>query len=135
VPFERVRGLLHRLVAAIELYSLKRGLVMRAVLLSVAVHGANSLCYWAILKSLSIPAGLAFAAMVYPMMSLVLAVPISVSGIGVRDVFIFTLFKVHGLNPESGIAFSWLLLGLSIPTIAAGALIQLWETFHRPDAS
>jgi uncharacterized protein (TIRG00374 family) len=121
----------NRLLDAIEVYSSQPWRVIQALLLSLAIHGLNCLCFWFVLRSLAVPAGLAFAAVLYPMLSLLLAVPVSVSGIGVRDVFVFTLFKTFGLNSAAGVAFSWLLLGLSFPTIAIGGLIQLWEVFRR----
>jgi len=120
-----------RVLAAIGAYSSKPRQVAQALLLSLAIHGLNCLGFWFVLHALSIPAGLWFAAVLYPMLSLLLAVPVSMSGIGVRDVFVFTLFTTFGLNPASGVAFSWMLVGLSLPVIAIGGLIQLWEMFRR----
>jgi uncharacterized protein (TIRG00374 family) len=133
LPVPAVAAFGRRAVDAIEVYSAQPSLVIQALLLSTAIHGLNCLSFWFVLRALAIPAGLAFAAVLYPMLSLLLAVPVSVSGIGVRDVFVFTLFKTFGLDPAAGVAFSWLLLGLSLPVVAVGGLIQLGEVFHQRD--
>ena len=44
------------------------------------------------------------------------------------------MFSAFGLNPEAGVAFSWLLLGLGLPNALLGGLIQLWEVFRRRPA-
>jgi glycosyltransferase 2 family protein len=120
-----------RALDAVEVYAAQPWRIAQALALSLASHGLNCVSFWLVLRALAIPAGLPFAAVLYPMLSLLLAVPVSVSGIGVRDVFIFSLFKTFGLNPASGVAFSWLLLGLSVPIVAIGGLIQLGEVFRR----
>jgi hypothetical protein len=131
----RLPGLLRvhadRVLDAVELYASQPSRIGLALALSVVIHATNSLVFWFLLQALSIPASVWFAATIYPLLSLLLAVPISISGIGVRDVFLVGFFGAFGLNAESGAAFSWLLLGLSLPTVAIGALIQLWEVFRR----
>ncbi len=133
VPIPAVASFVRRSVDAISIYSAQPWRVVQALLLSLAIHGCNCLGFWFVLRALSVPAGISFAAVLYPMLSLLLAVPVSISGIGVRDVFVLTLFKAFGLNPAAGVAFSWLLVGLSLPVIAVGGLIQLWEAFRRRD--
>ena len=131
VPGARLRTFAERVLADVGHYAAQPRLVGEALLLSVAIHGINSLAFWLALRSLAIPASLFFAAVMYPMLSLLLAAPISISGIGVRDIFLFALFRTFGLNPDSGVAFSWLLLGLGLLPASVGGLIQLWEIFRR----
>ncbi|HWA08464.1 MAG TPA: lysylphosphatidylglycerol synthase transmembrane domain-containing protein [Opitutaceae bacterium] len=131
----RLPGALRRLagqaLAAVASYGGQGRVLRSAILLSAAIHGLNAVCLWLVMKALAIPAGFWFAAGFYPLLSVLLALPLSVSGIGVRDVFAASMFTVFGLRPDSGVAFSWLLLGLSVPTALVGGCIQLWEMFHR----
>jgi hypothetical protein len=83
------------------------------------------------MRSLGIPANLWFALAFYPLLSVLLALPVSISGVGVRDVFAAGMFTAFGLNAASGVAFSWLLLALSIPNAFVGGVIQLTEVFRR----
>jgi glycosyltransferase 2 family protein len=131
LPYPRLHTFAHRLLDAVAQYASRPALIGQALLLSLIIHVINSLVFWFLLQSLAVPASLWFAAAIYPLLSLLLAVPISISGIGVRDVFLVTFFRAFGLNAESGAAFSWLLLGLSVPSVAVGALIQLWEVFRK----
>jgi hypothetical protein len=129
VPF--LRNLTLRLLAAITTYQGRGTRLVAALTLSFVLHAANATIYWAVLHSLAIPASLAFAAIFYCLLSVLLSMPVSISGIGVRDAFSAALFGAYGLRPEAGVAFSWLLLVLGIPGVIVGGLIQVWEMFQR----
>lgn len=131
LPTTPVRNAATRLLAAFGSYGGQGRLLLRAALISTALHGLNALSLWLVLRSLAIPATFWFAMVFYPLLSVLLALPVSISGVGVRDVFAASMFTAFGLNPESGVAFSWLLLGLSIPSALIGGGIQLWEMFRR----
>jgi len=98
---------------------------------SVLAHVLNAFGFWLAMHSLAVPATPLFAAVFYPMLSVLLALPVSISGVGVRDVFSAAMFAAFGLSPEAGVAFSWLQLGLSVPVALVGGLIQLWEVVAR----
>ncbi|HVT82389.1 MAG TPA: lysylphosphatidylglycerol synthase domain-containing protein, partial [Phycisphaerae bacterium] len=131
LPTAALRDRLGRAVAAFGDHVHQRGALGRAALLSALIHGLNALSFWLVMHSLAIPASIWFAAIFYPLLSTLLALPVSVSGIGLRDVFAASMFTAFGLNPESGVAFSWLLLAMGLPNILLGGGIQLWEMFRR----
>lgn len=130
-PSAVLRSWADRALAAIGTYEGHGSVLLAAALLSLAIHFLNAVSFWMVMHALAIPASIWFAAVFYPMLSVLLALPVSVSGVGVRDVFSASIFTAFGLNPESGVAFSWLLLGLSIPNVLAGGTIQLWEVFRH----
>lgn len=135
VPFAPLRSVAAKLASAIASYSGQGATLLGAAVLSVAIHILNTLGFWFAMRSLSVPAPLLFAAVFYPMLSVLLALPVSISGVGVRDVFSAGMFTAFGLHPEAGVAFSWLQLGLSLPIALVGGLIQLWEVFGRDGRS
>lgn len=102
-----------------------------AVVLSVAVHLANLVAYFFALKSLGIEAGFLVVAVIYPVLSVVLLIPISISGLGVREVTLIALFQYFGLSSASAVALSWVALIASVPTIMIGAALQLMEIHRR----
>lgn len=120
------------LTSALGGYRGRGGVLVRAALISLLNHALTCLWFWFAMRALFIPASLWFAAVFYSLLSGLLALPISFSGVGVRDVFAAGMFAAFGLNPESGVALSWLLLGMTIPNVTIGGLLQLWEIFHRP---
>ncbi len=131
LPIPALRNFVIRVLAAFSSYRGEGRRLLQAALISFVIHGVNAFCFWLVMHSLAIPASLWFAAVFYPLLSGLLALPVSVSGVGVRDVFAAGMFTAFGLNPESGVAFSWLLLGLSIPNSLIGGIIQLGEIFLR----
>ncbi len=134
LPTGWLRGMAARVLTAFGAYTGRGRVLVLAALLSVVIHALNAFSFWLVMRSLAIPASIWFAAVFYPMLSVLLALPVSVSGVGVRDVFAASMFTAFGLNPESGVAFSWLLLGLSVPNALIGGCLQLWEMFHRRSA-
>ena len=102
-----------------------------AVALSVAVHVANLVAYYFALKSLGIDAGFLVVSVIYPVLSVVLLIPISISGLGIREVTLIALFQSFGLSSASAVALSWLALIASVPTIMVGAALQLTEMHRR----
>lgn len=131
LPVHKLRQIIQKILAAsVGLHGRTQSLI-RAALLSGLLHAFTALLFWFAMRALAIPATLWFAAVFYALLSVLLALPVSISGIGVRDVFAASIFNSFGLDPASGVAFSWLLLALSTPNIAIGAGIQVLEIFWR----
>ena len=131
MPFAPLRRVTEKFITAVGTYSGRGRLLAQAAAMSLVLHALNALALWFTLRSLAIPASLWFAAAFYPLLSVLLALPISVSGVGVRDVFSASMFATFGLGAASGVAFSWLLLGLSVPSVLVGGGVQCWEVFSR----
>jgi len=131
LPFAPVRRIATKIAAAIASYGGQGRTLATAAAISLAVHVLNALGFWLAMHSLAVPATPLFAAVFYPMLSVLLALPVSISGVGVRDVFSAAMFTAFGLSPEAGVAFSWLHLGLGVPVALVGGLIQLWEVVAR----
>ena len=99
--------------------------------ISVAVHAVYIAGTYLSFLALGIDASIVFAAVVYPVLSVILLIPIGISGIGIRDASLGVLFVLYGLSPESGVALSWLALLAMLPNIAIGGGIQLWEMYRK----
>jgi hypothetical protein len=69
-------------------------------------------------RSLGIDLGLFFFILVIPVISLLDLLPISISGIGTRDLALIFLFGLQGISAEQAIAFSLLYLFMSYWLIA-----------------
>ena len=117
--------------AAAQFYSNKPSLLGKAFLLSMAVHLVNIVAVYVSFLALKVEAGLLLAAVIYPVLSVMLLIPISISGIGVRDATLAVLFTLFGLSAASGVALSWLALLAVIPNVAIGGAIQLFEMYRR----
>ena len=60
-------------------------------------------------------------------MMFVLSLPISINGLGVRDLFLVQLFTVYGYPAQFAIAFSLLDLAFNIVLGAIGGLIYIFR--------
>lgn len=128
-------GMLGRLAdgiaAATKFYSNKPSLLVKALLISIVIHAVNIGATYLSFRALRFDAGLLFASVVYPVVSIMLLIPISISGIGIRDATLAVLFTLFGLSAAAGVALSWLALLAVIPNVAIGGAIQLMEMYRK----
>jgi glycosyltransferase 2 family protein len=121
----------YSVATAVKVYSDKPMILLQAFGLSVAIHIVNIFALYLSLRALHVDAGIPFASVVYPVISVMVLMPISISGIGVRDVTLVILFTLFGLPPASGVAMSWLALFATVPNIIIGGTIQLLEIYKK----
>jgi hypothetical protein len=126
---------LHGLIDAIKVYSQRPAILTKALAISVVIHIVNIVALYISLRALAINASVFFAAVVYPVLSVMLMIPISISGIGVREATLAALFPLFGLPPASGVAISWLALIATLPNIAIGGALQLIEIYGQKRSS
>ena len=62
-----------------------------------------------------------------PIMLFILSFPISINGIGVRDLFLITLFTYYGYPPQHAVAFSLLDLAFNLLLGMIGGLIYVFR--------
>ena len=117
--------------AAVKVYSDKPMILLEAFGVSVAIHIVNIFALYLSLRALHVDAGVPFASVVYPVVSVMVLMPISISGIGVRDATLAILFSLFGLPLASGVAMSWLALVATVPNIIIGGTIQLVEMYKK----
>jgi uncharacterized protein (TIRG00374 family) len=85
--------------------------------------------------SLGINIGLFFFILVIPVLSLLDLLPISISGIGTRDVALIFLFGLNGISAEQAVAFSLLYLFMSYWLIALiGAAVYYIYPIKIPES-
>lgn len=117
--------------SAMRYYSNKPSLLGKAFAISMAIHVVNIVATYLSFRALRVEGGWLFASVVYPIVSVMLLIPISISGIGVRDATLAVLFGLFGLAAASGVALSWLALLAVIPNVAIGGAVQLMEMYRK----
>ena len=60
--------------------------------------------------------------------------PLSVAGLGLREVSYVALLGLFGIAPPVALAISLMVFGCVLLSAAAGALIELRSAVRRPDA-
>jgi uncharacterized protein (TIRG00374 family) len=99
--------------------------LVRAVLLSLVVHGFCVVQCLAITRSLGLNTDLPTCFVVYSLLALTTLIPVTMSGVGVRDWLGLHLFASAGSSGEAGVAVSMLLLGVGVAIALIGGAIQL----------
>jgi glycosyltransferase 2 family protein len=117
--------------AAALYYRNKPSLIGKAFVISMVIHLVNIFATYLSFRALRVEGDLMFASVVYPVVSVMLLIPISISGIGVRDATLAVLFTLFGLSAASGVALSWLALLAVIPNVAIGGAVQLMEMYRK----
>lgn len=115
-------------VAFYDLLSRPR-LLMGTLALSVLIHLANTAAYSILLGSLAVHLPIGQVVVFYTSLSVIVMLPISISGMGLRDWFSLAFFAGLGLPGATGVAFSWVTLAIGTTVASVGGLIQLLEIF------
>lgn len=126
-----------RLAGVVGQYAQTPGIWLRVLPLSFLNHAVNILTNSFLLLALGGTLTWSQWIVFYSLISALLMVPVSISGLGVRDWFALFFFPTAGVLAEVGVAYSWLSLGLGLTIALIGGVIQLLEVFrpHRPDAA
>jgi uncharacterized protein (TIRG00374 family) len=131
LPYAPLRHYAGWMVKAFAPYRHENRAILLALILSVVIHSVIISVYWIMFTAVNTGASLLFAAVFYPLISIILLVPVSISGIGMRESFSVMMFSAFGLQPEAGVAVSWLMLALNAPIVVVGGLIQVVEFFRH----
>lgn len=120
----------YSVVGALQLYSTRPIVLLKGFLISLVIHIVGIFAFYVSFRALHVDAGILFASVAYPVVSVMILIPLSVSGIGVRDATLAVLFSLFGLPPASGVAISWLALFATVPNIAIGGTVQFLEMYR-----
>lgn len=125
----RIGGLGSRVTESLRQYASMPGLLWRAGGISLLIHLCNMGITYATLRAVNVDAPWLLAAVAYPLVSVAVMLPISVSGIGVREIVMIGCFALFGLGKEAAVAQAWLAILMTVPVLVLGALIQLAEVY------
>lgn len=86
---------------------------------------------WVIVAMVDPNATFMAVAFVRSVVVILLTIPISVGGLGVRELAFFTLFPLFGVSSASALTASLILFGVQLIVSAIGALVEI-EAWFRP---
>jgi uncharacterized protein (TIRG00374 family) len=124
-PLRHVAGALHGLRAALMRFSHRRREVSISVALSIALQLNVVLHFILLAYGLDLPVPKPAFLAIVPITILVMMVPVTVNGIGIREnvfAFFLGLFQVP---VASAIAFAWLAYGLQLLFAVLGGIVYL----------
>jgi len=115
------------LLAELNIYNHRPGVVLRAVGWSFVVQLTNIAMVWLLGRGigLQIPAAAYFFAA--PAVALASTLPLSVNGVGVREGGLALLLRDDGLTEEQGVALGLLWFSITLASGLIGGLAFLWR--------
>jgi uncharacterized protein (TIRG00374 family) len=103
-------------------------ILLNSLWLSLLAHLLGITGYWLVAQSLEMNISLLIIAWVRSGMILVTLIPITIAGLGVREVSALLLLQLYGVEPDIIIAFSMLVFATSIFGIGLlGGLTEAWR--------
>ena len=104
-----------------------RRLLLRVGGLSLAVHLGQVLSVWLVSRACGLGVPLAYCLVIHPVVAMLVAVPVSLSGLGVREVsYVFLLTRLPGISSEAALAFAVLWFAvLLVSSLVGGAVFLL----------
>lgn len=138
--YERMGGLLRRISARWhagfeDIIRALRGLIRRSLVvgvpLTVIAFGVNYVQGWLAAQAIGVDLDYFQVAALLSVTSLLSLLPISISGVGVRELFFAVVFPTLGLLPAEGVAFGLMVLAvIYVATVLAGFLA--WQISPPP---
>jgi len=90
----------------------QRAALMLALLLSFLLQANVVLYHWIVASALGLSVSLMAFFLIVPIAIVVMMIPVSINGIGVREGLFVLLLGVHGVPQAEGLAYAWVIYAL-----------------------
>ena len=70
---------------------------------------------------------------IIPLATLIMLLPVSINGVGVREATLVFFFSIYGVSAESAIAFAWIWLAMLLGQGVVGGIVFMFRK-NRPSA-
>lgn len=118
--------------AGAERLFLRSGAGLQVLVIAIVAQSFNSLAVWALAQALAVPASFGAVMLVYPVVMLLLVLPISVAGWGVREGAMAYGLRLFGIRPELAVTLSLAFGMANIVAYLPGLLV--WFLIRRQPA-
>jgi glycosyltransferase 2 family protein len=128
-PSGRMRSFLSRALDTFQLYWCHPRLLMQAAGCSVVIHVMDIMAFYLVIRALHVNCRLMEVVVFYSIVSVLISLPITVSGLGVRDWFSLAFFQSLWGDGQAGVAFAWLSLMFTLVMAIVGGIVQIVDLF------
>ena len=120
-----------KVTESLRQYARAPTLLWKSAGISLVIHLCNMGITYATLRAVGVDAPWLLAAIAYPVVGVAVMLPITVSGIGVREIMMIACFTLFGLGKEAAVAQAWLSILMTLPILILGGSVQLVEVFSK----
>jgi uncharacterized protein (TIRG00374 family) len=126
--------IVRKISEALALYRGRGDVLVKALLISYGIQ-LNVIIHF-ILVGLALGIDIPPSAMfiVIPLTTLIMLMPVSINGIGVREAALAFFFSLYGIGTESAIAFAWVWLAMLLAQGMVGGIVFMLKQ-NRPTLS
>ncbi len=124
---EKIKGGLDEFFDGVKIYKSKKGLMLKAGLLTVLLWVISAIQYYVLALSLNIPISFEYLFLIMPIVNLLGILPIAFNGIGTREFSLVFFFALVSLPASSAVSFSLLVFIATILLGVPGFLLTLGE--------
>jgi glycosyltransferase 2 family protein len=141
-PSNKIQAFFSQAFDTLQLYRRQPHLLLKALGYSVIIHCMCVVSFYLVIRGLRVDCNVMEVVVFYSMVSVLISLPVTISGVGLRDWFSLTFFQSVWGDGQAGVAFAWLALALGLIAALAGAIVQVTDLFawrvirrsseHRP---
>jgi len=128
-PSNRIKAFLRQAFDALQLYRRQPRLLLKAAGYSVIIHCMGVLSFYLVIRALRVDCRVTEVVVFYSMVSVLISLPVTISGLGLRDWFSLTFFQSLWGDGQAGVAYAWLSLALGLAVAIVGGIIQIADFF------
>lgn len=126
-----VEGRLKETFNSVHAFARARGVMFKAFVVSLVFQFVGIISTYVISEALGLGVPLVYFLMVMPIIWVIMMVPISIAGLGVREGAFVLFFTQQGVSTENALLLSLLFFGLTVVIALVGGIIFLWGGYRR----
>lgn len=131
----RIQGFFDRFMASIQIYRRRPDVLIKVLGISVFFQVTNIVCVSLMARALHIEAPLLLFFVFVPLIDLLVALPISIYGLGVRDLSYVYFFGFAGVGETEALSMALFYVGLTGVYALSGAVIFVLRSRPGQDKS
>ena len=120
-----VSKLAHIYIETAEEFKEAKGTLLAALVLSFLLHSNIVISYYLVGTAIGLDLGLSVYFSTIPLALIIMMIPISINGIGLREGALTLLLGIYGVSVAQALAFSWAFYGLTLIQGVLGGLVYL----------
>lgn len=105
--------------------------VLLAALTSLLGHAAETIAFYCLARSVSLPATIFTLAWIRGIGVIAALLPLSVSGLGLREASFVAVLRNYGINESLTMSFSLTYFSVMVIQGLAGGVVEWWDVFGR----
>jgi glycosyltransferase 2 family protein len=107
--------------------------VLNVLILGCSFVVMNTLCVWAICLGYKVPISWFDIFCIFPIVDSIISLPISINGIGLRELIYQDIFALFEIGPTEAVAIAWTRWSADIVRAALGGIFFLFgrKAFHK----